>query len=146
MRWPFPRRNARMLNSKHPFKIIGVLGLCAVFAVANAELCVKVEESKPAGTKAIVKLTMKNTYSTTVESARAVVFLVDDNGKVVGQKTEWVIGGTKDRPALAPNGTNVFNFVIPTDKPYKKAQVTFTRIILEGRQFIEADNGFQAKA
>jgi len=123
--------------------IIGVLGLCAVFAVANAELSVKVEESKPAGTKAIVKLTMKNTYNTTVESARAAVFLIDDNGKVVGQKTEWVIGGTKDRPSLAPNGTNVFNFVIPTDRPYKKAQVTFTRIILEGGQVVQAGKGFQ---
>jgi hypothetical protein len=132
-----------MLKPKHPFMIVGVIALCAIFAVANAELSVKVEESKPAGSKAIVKLTMKNTYSTTVESARAVVFLVDDNGKVVGQKTEWVIGGTKDRPPLAPNGTNVFNFVIPTDKPYKKARVTFTRIILQGGQVIEAGKGFQ---
>ena len=137
------KRHDLMLKSKHPFMFIGVIGLCAVFAVANAELSVKVEESKPAGTKAIVKLTMKNTYATTVESARAVVFLLDDNGKVVGQKTEWVIGGTKDRPPLAPNGTNVFNFVIPTDKPYTKPQVTFTRIILEGGQVVEAGKGFQ---
>src|SRR5262245_13016573 len=124
MTLPYRQTNPRTLKSKRPLMIIGVLGLCTVFAVANAELSVKVEDLQPAGTKAILKLTMKNTYSTTVESARAAVFLLDDNGKVVGQKTEWVIGGTKDRPPLAPNGTNVFNFVIPTDKPYKKPRVT----------------------
>lgn len=143
MQLPFIQSSARILKSKHPFIMVAVLGLLALVTVANAELSVKVQESKLAGAKAIVKLTMKNTYSKTVESARAAVFLLDDNGKVVGQRTEWVIGGTKDRPPLAPNGTNVFNFVIPTDKPYKKANVTFTRIILQGGQVIEAGKGFQ---
>lgn len=132
-----------MLKFKYQFIPVASFCLCAVFAVANAELLVKVEELKPVGTKAIVKLTMKNTYNTTVESARAAVFLADDHDKVAGQRTERVIGGTKDRPALAPNGTNVFNFVILTDKPYKKAQVTFTRIILEGGQVVEAGKGIQ---
>src|SRR5258708_4716685 len=49
MKSPSSPRNARMLKSKHPVMIIGVLGLCGMFAVANAELSVKVEESKPVG-------------------------------------------------------------------------------------------------
>jgi hypothetical protein len=101
---------------------------------------------KSSGSEGIVKLEKRNSFTSAIESTRTVVFLVDADGKVICQKTESVIGGTKDRPPLAPNGTNVFNFVISTGEQYKNAQVTFARIILEGRQGVKAGNGFQIEA
>ena len=100
------------------------------------------DESKSTDTKAVVKLTMTNTYSNAVESARAAVFLLDADGKMVGQNTAWVIGGTKDKPGLASKGTAIYNVVVPLTKPYKKTKVVFTRIVLEGGQVIDAGKGF----
>jgi hypothetical protein len=110
--------------------------LLASALAAHAQLEVKVDEPKRVGQKAVVKLTMKNTFKEKVESARAALFLMDDEGKVVGQSTQWVVGGslqtaTGDRPVLAPDGETTFNFVVPTDKPFTKTKVTFNRLVLE---------------
>jgi hypothetical protein len=48
-------------------------------------------------------LELKNTFTNNIESARAVVFLLDDQGKMVGQAAHWIIGGTKAKPGLAAN-------------------------------------------
>jgi hypothetical protein len=42
---------------------------------------------------------------------------VSEQGRVVGQAVRWVIGGTKDKPALAPAKETMFNFVIPLQRP-----------------------------
>ena len=84
-------------------KLVTVALFCvASTLVAEAKLEVKVSEPKTTGKKALIKLELKNTFTEKIESARAVVFLLDDQGKVVGQMTRWVIGGTKDKPALVP--------------------------------------------
>jgi len=103
-----------------------------VSATAHAALTVKVGEPKQIGKKVVIKLTMKNTFKESVESARAQVFLMDDKGKVVGQAVRWVIGGTRDKPALTPDAETVFNFVVEAEKPFATKTVSFTRLILEG--------------
>lgn len=82
-------------------------------------------------------MAMRNGFSEKIESARAVVFLLDEQGKTVGQPTtRWVIGGSMDRPGLAAGATNAFHFVIASDKPFATtnltAKVTFSRVVLEG--------------
>jgi hypothetical protein len=114
----------------------------ATAALAHAELSVKVDEPAPAGTHSIVKLTMKNNGTNSVQSARAAVFLMDADGKVVGQKAEWVIGGTKDKPALAADASTVFNLLVPTDKPVKSSKLIFTRIVLTDGQVLPAGQGY----
>jgi hypothetical protein len=115
-------------------KVILVL-LCGV-ATAQAQLAVTVSRPKVVGQKAVVPLALKNGLGQKVESARAAVFLLDDQGKVVGQGSQWVVGGTKDRPALASGATNAFHFVITSDKPFTTTNLTvkvsFTRVVLEG--------------
>ena len=106
---------------------------------AHANLVVKVGEPKATGSKAVIKLEMKNTFTEKIESARAVVFLFDDRGKVVGQTTRWVIGGTKDKPALAAGSKTTYNFVVPTDKPFTKTKVSFNRVILEGGKTVDVN-------
>lgn len=109
-----------------------VAALLSGSGLANAALTVKVDNPKSTGQKAVIKLTMKNTFSENIESARAVVFLLDGQGKVVGQMSRWVIGGTKDRPALAAHAETTFSFVVETTKPFTTTKVNFTRVILEG--------------
>jgi hypothetical protein len=91
---------------------LALITLLIPSVVARGELVVKVDQPKLTGQKALVKLTMKNNFKEKVESARAQVFLTDDQGEVVGQAPRWVIGGSNDRPALASNAETTFNFVL----------------------------------
>jgi hypothetical protein len=109
---------------------------CAL--TAQAQLTVTVSPVKTTGQKAIVLLTMTNDLAESVESARAVCFLLDEQGKMAGQSTKWVVGGTKDRPALQPKSGTTFNFVITSPQPFittnLTAQVSFSRLVLEGEK------------
>jgi hypothetical protein len=118
--------------------LIYLLGLAA----ASAQLMVSVALPKVAGQKAVVPLALRNSLAEKIESARAVVFLLDEQGKMVGQGTRWVIGGSSDKPGLAAGTTNAFYFVIATDKPFTTtnltAKVTFSRVVLEGGKLADA--------
>ena len=114
--------------------------------LAHADLSVRVAEPKTHGQKTILKMELHNTFTNTIESARAVVFLLDDQGKVVGQETRWIVGGTKDRPPLAPNAKATFNFVVQSKKPFTKTKVTITRIVLEGGELADVNKDVQIKS
>jgi DNA gyrase inhibitor GyrI len=43
----------------------------------------------------------------------------------------WIIGGTKDKPGLAPDRKTTYDFVVTTDKPFTKTKVMVNRLILE---------------
>ncbi|MEW6306013.1 MAG: hypothetical protein AB1705_21260 [Verrucomicrobiota bacterium] len=105
--------------------------------IAAAQLAVTASAPKATGTKSTVSLGLKNTFAEPIESARATVFLVNEQGKVVGQATQWVIGGTKDKPPLPSDKETTFHFVIPTDKPFKETRITFTRLILQGGKSVD---------
>jgi len=114
-----------------------LLNLCIFCAfTVQAQLVVNVSQPRISGQKAVVSLSMKNEFSQKIESARAVVFLLDKQGKMVAQSTKWVIGGTQDKPGLAPAATNSFFFVVSSDKPFPgtnlTAKVNFSRLVLEG--------------
>ncbi len=106
-------------------------------STASAQLAVTVFPPKVAGQKAVVSLTLRNGLSDNIESARAVVFLLDEQGKAVGQPTtRWIIGGSADKPGLAAGATNAFHFVIASDKSFATtnltAKVSFSRVVMEG--------------
>ncbi len=115
--------------------------LCA-FAT-QAQLAVTVSSPKVVGQKAVVSLAMKNNLSEKIESARAVAFLLDDQGKLVGQATQWVIGGNQNNPGLAAGATNAFHFVITSDKPFTTtnltAKISFSRVVLEGGKLADVN-------
>ena len=117
--------------------------------VAQAQLVVTVTPPKVVGQKAIVPLAMRNGFTETIESARAVVFLIDEQGKMVGQSTRWVIGGSADKPGLAAGATNAFHFVIANDKPFATtnltAKVTFSRVVLEGGKVADVKKNVQVE-
>jgi hypothetical protein len=125
-------------------KIMVIVSLCLIsLAIAHADLVVNVDPPAQVGKKALVKLKMKNTFKERVESARAQVFLLDENHKVVGQAARWVIGGAKDKPALAPDAETTYNFVIETDKPFSTAKVSFSRVVLQGGKLADANKEVQ---
>jgi hypothetical protein len=105
-------------------------------APVRAQLAVAVERVQATGQKAVVPLVMSNRFGESIDSARAVCFVLDDAGKMVAQATRWVIGGTKDRPPLASGATNTFHFVVASEKPFTTtnltARLSFTRIVLAG--------------
>jgi len=124
-------------------KTIVILLLGTLATVAQAQLAVTVSAVKVTGQKAIVPLALKNNLGEKVESARAAVFLLDEQGKILGQATKWVIGGTKDKPGLAASATNAFHFVIAAEKPFTTtnltAKVTFNRVVLDGGKLADVN-------
>lgn len=117
-----------------PIKPILLL-LCAPM-VAQAQLSVTVSPAKVVGQKAVVPLALRNGLAEKVESTRAAVFLLDEQGKIVAQSTRWIIGGEPSKPGLAAGATNTFHFVIASDKPFPttnlKVKATISRVVLEG--------------
>ncbi len=112
------------------FEIVLCLMLMQAVSI-KAQLALDVSEPKIIGRKAIVPLSLRNGLSKDIESARAIMFLIDGEGKVVGRATGWIIGGDKNHPPLAVGRTNVFNFVVPTDgKPFVTNRLTVTQIKL----------------
>jgi hypothetical protein len=115
--------------------------------VAKAQLAVMVSPPKIAAQKAVVELKMKNGLAEKVESARAICFLLDGHGKMVGESSKWVIGGAKNRPALEPKKETSFNFVITGNQPFTTtnltAKVSFSRVVLEGEKLADVSKDVQ---
>jgi len=124
-----------------------VLALLVTPLVVSAQLTATVSPVKATGQRAIVPLAIKNNFTGKIESARAAVFLLDDQAKMVGQASRWVIGGSGDRTGLAPGGTNSFHFVVTATKPFTTtnltAKVTFSRVVLEGGKLADPKKDVQ---
>ena len=60
--------------------------------------------------------------------------MLDDQGKMVGQSTKWVVG--QNHTALEPKGETIFNFVITSPQPFTTtnviAKISFSRVVLDG--------------
>jgi hypothetical protein len=119
-----------------PMKIL--LWLFLGVLTARAQLTVTVSPPKITGQKAIVPLAMTNNLAEPVASARAVCFLLDEQGKMVGQSSKWVIGGGKDQLALPVKSGTTYNFVITSSQPLTATKLTaklsFIRILLPGNK------------
>jgi hypothetical protein len=98
-------------------------------------LAVNVAAPKLLKDKAVVEITMKNNLTETIKSARAIAFLLDEQGQVIGQSSKWVIGGTKDLLPLQSNSETTFNFIISSSQPFSStnvtAKVSFSRVVLD---------------
>lgn len=104
----------------------------------NAQLDVTVSPPKIIEQKTIIPLAITNHLGEKVESARALCFLLDEQGKMIGESAKWVIGGTKDRPALEPKAGTTFNFVMTNPQRFTTtnltAKVSFTQLVLASGQ------------
>ena len=115
---------------------------------AEAQLAVDISPIKLVGQKAVVKLELKNGFTEKIESARAVCFLMDDQGKMVGQATKWVIGGggASNETGLVAGAKANNNFVISTERVTTTnltAKIQFSRVILEGGKSMDPTKSVQ---
>jgi hypothetical protein len=126
------------------FTVVGMLWLLMATATPAA-LVVQVSPPKTTGNKAIVKLELKNTFTEKIPSARAVCFLLDDQGQMVGQSTKWVIG--QNKIGLDAGATNEFNFVITSPQPFTTtnltAKISFSRVVLEDGKLADPKTAVQ---
>ena len=106
-----------------------------------AELTVVVSPPVVVGQKAIVSLALTNNLAEPIKSARAICFLLDRQGAMVGESTRWVLGGTKNQQALSPKSGTTFNFVITCPQPFSQtnlmAKLDFSRIVLESGRLLD---------
>jgi hypothetical protein len=125
--------------------LLTMLFVCVL--TARAELDVTVSPVKITGQKAVVPLVMQNHFDQKIESARASVFLLNEKGKMIGESTKWVVGGSKNQTSLAPGATNSFFFVITSDKPFATTNLTckvnFSRLVLEGGKLADINKVVQ---
>jgi hypothetical protein len=114
--------------------LISLIWLCPL--LATAQLIVTLSPPKIAGQKAVIKLAINNNLNDKVEAARAVCFLLDEQGKMVGQSTKWVVG--QNHTDLEPKAETTFNFVVTSPQPFTTtnliAKVSFVRVELEGER------------
>jgi len=127
-----------------------IFALLTAATAAHGQLLVRVSPPKVAGQKAVVPLAMTNGLAEKVESARAVVFLLDEQGRMVAQGTRWVVGGSRANSGLASGATNSFHFVITSDKPFPTtnltARLTVSRVVLEGGKLADVNRDVKIHA
>jgi hypothetical protein len=108
-----------------------LVGYCCHTSSVYAQLVVRILPQKMAGDKAVFPLVLNNQLSEKVKSVRAVMFLIDSNGKVVGQAAHWIVGANDSHPPLEIGATNAFNFVVSTSgKPFATNRLTVTSLML----------------
>lgn len=109
--------------------------LCA--CAVQAQLAVTVSPVKIAGQRVIVPLAMTNNLAESVESARVMCVVLNDQGRMVGQTAKWVIGGAQGH-SLPPKAGTTYNFVLTSAQPLEttnlSAKVIVNRVVLEHDQ------------
>jgi hypothetical protein len=114
-------------------KMLFVFLIALLCMAANGQLLVTVAPPKVTGQKIVVQLAVKNELTNEVKSARAICLLMDEQGKMIGQSTKWVIG--QNKKVLEPKGKAEFNFIITCSQPLISsnltAKVIFSRLILD---------------
>ena len=125
------------MKMSESFKSLVVAASLYMCVRVYAELSISVSNVNEGSGKIVVSLKLKNTFKEQITSARASVFLLNDEGKVVGQSTKWIIGGSKEAPPLRPDASTTYKFVIRTDKPFTKTKVSVGRLILEGGKVVD---------
>ena len=129
-------------------KLVALAAVMLYPLLATAQLAVTVMPPKVIGQKAVVQLNMKNDLGEVVKSARAVCFLLDDQGKMAGQSTKWVIG--QNHTSLEPKGEATFNFVITSPQPWAStnltAKISFTRVVLDGGKVADVNKAVNIAA
>lgn len=95
-------------------------------------------------------MAITNNLHESIESARAACFLFDGTGKVVGESSKWIIGGSKDQPKLAPKTGTTFNFVITSSQQFTTtnftAQLSVSQLVLQGQKLANPKTEVEIKS
>jgi len=116
-------------------KFASLFLLCAL--AAHAQLAVTVSPVKITGQRVIVPLALTNNLPQSVEAARVMCVVLNEQGKMVGQTAKWVICGFQGHSLSSRAGTT-YNFVITSPQPLMttnlSAKIVVNRVVLERDQ------------
>lgn len=93
--------------------------------------------------KAVVEFKMENTLDTSIASARAWVFLMGADDKVLGNHAQWVVS-EKQKNKLPSGGSASYTMALESKGEIESVKIVFSRIILgdgrtpDPRTFVEA--------
>ena len=111
-----------------------------------ANLEVSVASLEGSSNKTLVELDTKNTFDQGIKDARAWVFLMDADGKVVGNQAQWIIGGdSSQKEPLKSEDSQTFKVAITTTSKPTAAKVTFSKIILADGTKVNPHKSLAAK-
>lgn len=119
------------------YLLVSLVFISMGIASSKADIVIKVGKPITSGSTTRIELEMENTFDEVIESARATVFLIDQQGKITGKAARWVIGGTKEKPNLAPGKKTTFQFVLLNGGPFITSRITFSRIVFEGGRVVD---------
>ena len=132
---------------KHSHTVTILFSLFFLSGAAFANLEVSVASLESASNKTLVKLDTKNTFDQGIKDARAWVFLMDAEGKVVGNQAQWIIGGDSSQKApLEAEDSQTFKVAISTTSKPTTAKVTFSKIILADGTKVNPHKSLVAKS
>ncbi len=118
-------------------KIIKLLSVLALFLMGHTSVVLAQSENglvlsapilKEVQGKTLVTLQVQNTMSSDVTGARAWVFLMDANGKVVGNQAQWLVSN-ETQNTLQSGATREFTVSVEATGA-TQAKVIFPRIVL----------------
>jgi hypothetical protein len=116
---------------------------------AFAQLAVSASQPKITGSKVVIELDMTNSFDVAIQSAKATVFLFDDQNHTIGQSTKWVIGNGKKLPSLPAGAHTTFNFVIPLTRSIAttnlQSKVTFDRLVVSDGKAVDVNKNVNIK-
>jgi hypothetical protein len=108
--------------------LLAVAVPCSVFAEGSGGLVLSPPVLKEVQGKTIVTLRVQNTMPSAVTGARAWVFLMDADGKVVGNQSQWIVTG-EAKNALPAGESREFTVSVAATGA-TQAKVLFPRIVL----------------
>lgn len=109
----------------------------------KAQLAINVLKPEEKASKVLVKTTVRNTFAEPVQSARVTLFLFDQDNKVIGHETRWIIGGgEKIKKPLEPGKETVYYFVFTTDKPFSRSELRVNQVILKGGKSVPPKDAY----
>jgi len=108
---------------------------------AQAQLAVTVSPVKIAGQRVIVPLAITNNLPQSVESVRVMCAVMNEQGKLVGQTAQWVVGGAPAGAALPSKAGTTYNFIVTSPQPLVgtnlSPKIVVSRVVLEPQQVVD---------
>ena len=98
-----------------------------------AQVVVDVKSQSWSEGRAEFDLSFSNKSEKGISGARVWVFLMSDDGKVVGNHAEWIIGGKAKKQeednSIAAGEEREVSFSFKNEQPFTEARVIFSRMI-----------------
>lgn len=121
------------MNFRFCIFLLSLLATNLAFAQGQNKLLLAEPKIQSLDGSAVVKLEFENTFEQPVTAIRAMIILLDADGKAVGHQSQWLGGNSASKQQLdfEPGETTTYPIKVKTNATATTATVLLTRIILE---------------